>query len=45
VRTYGIEEQIGLEDTLAQFLNKLVAVFAEVKRVLADDGTLWLQRK
>lgn len=42
LRTYGIEEQIGLEDTLAQFLNKLVSVFAEVKRVLTDDGTLWL---
>jgi len=42
LRTYGIDEQIGLEETLAQFLNKLVSVFAEVKRVLADDGTLWL---
>jgi site-specific DNA-methyltransferase (adenine-specific) len=42
LRTYGIDEQIGLENTLSQFLNKLVSVFAEVKRVLADDGTLWL---
>jgi site-specific DNA-methyltransferase (adenine-specific) len=42
LRTYGREEQIGLEDTLTQFLNKLVSVFAEVKRVLTDDGTLWL---
>jgi len=42
LRTYGIDEQIGLEETLAQFLNKLVAVFAEVRRVLKDDGTLWL---
>lgn len=42
LRTYGIDEQIGLEETLAQFLNKLVSVFAEVKRVLTDDGTLWL---
>lgn len=42
LRTYGIDEQIGLEKTLPQFLNKLVSVFAEVKRVLADDGTLWL---
>ena len=42
LRTYGIDEQIGLEDTLSQFLNKLVSVFSEVKRVLTDDGTLWL---
>lgn len=42
LRDYGIEGQIGLEETLPQFLNRLVAVFAEVKRVLADDGTLWL---
>jgi site-specific DNA-methyltransferase (adenine-specific) len=42
LRTYGIDEQIGLEDTLSQFLNKLVSVFTEVKRVLTDDGTLWL---
>ena len=42
LRDYGIEEQIGLETTLPQFLYRLVAVFEEVKRVLADDGTLWL---
>lgn len=42
LRTYGIDEQIGLEATLGQFMNRLVSVFAEVKRVLADDGTLWL---
>ena len=42
LRSYGSGEQIGLEETLPQFLNILVAVFAEAKRVLADDGTLWL---
>lgn len=42
MRDYGIAEQIGLETTLPQFLHRLVAVFAEVKRVLSDDGTLWL---
>lgn len=42
LRDYGINEQIGLEDTLPQFLHRLVAVFSEVRRVLADDGTLWL---
>ncbi|UNW14490.1 site-specific DNA-methyltransferase (plasmid) [Xanthomonas phaseoli pv. phaseoli] len=42
LRDYGIEEQIGLEVTMPQFLHRLVAIFAEVKRVLTDDGTLWL---
>ena len=42
LRDYGIEEQIGLEATMQQFLHRLVSIFAEVKRVLSDDGTLWL---
>jgi len=42
LRNYGINEQIGLEETLPQFLNKLVSVFSEIKRVLKDNGTLWL---
>lgn len=42
LRDYGIEGQIGLEEALPQFINRLVAVFAEVKRVLKDDGVLWL---
>ena len=42
LRDYGVDSQIGLEKTLSQFLNRLVAVFAEARRVLADDGTLWL---
>lgn len=42
LRDYGIEGQIGLEETLHQFINRLVAVFSEVKRVLRDDGILWL---
>jgi site-specific DNA-methyltransferase (adenine-specific) len=42
MRNYGSDEQIGLEPTLPQFLHRLVSVFSEVKRVLADDGTLWL---
>jgi site-specific DNA-methyltransferase (adenine-specific) len=42
LRSYGIESQIGLEGDVWQFLRKLVEVFAEVRRVLADDGTLWL---
>jgi DNA modification methylase len=42
LRDYGHEGQIGLEETPEQFIAKLVAVFREVRRVLADDGTLWV---
>lgn len=35
-------EEIGLEDTPEQYVNHLVEVFREVRRVLRDDGTLWL---
>jgi site-specific DNA-methyltransferase (cytosine-N4-specific) len=42
LRDYELPGQIGLEETLHQFLNRLVAVFAEVKRILRDDGTMWL---
>ncbi len=42
LRDYGINGQIGLENTLPQFLNHLVAIFSEVKRVLRDDGILWI---
>lgn len=44
MRDYRIEHQdgIGLEPTLPQFINRLVSVFAEVKRVIREDGTLWL---
>lgn len=42
LRDYGYEGQIGLEKSLPQFVNHLVAIFEEVKRVLRDDGTLWL---
>jgi DNA modification methylase len=37
-----IDEQIGLEDRPEDFINTMVEVFKEVKRVLRDDGTLWL---
>ena len=36
------DKQIGLEQTPEEFVNKLVEVFREVRRVLKDDGTLWL---
>ncbi len=42
LRDYGHEGQIGLEETPEQYVAKLVEVFMEVKRVLKDDGTLWL---
>ena len=42
LRDYGHVGQIGLEPTPDQFIAKLVEVFREVKRVLAEDGTLWL---
>lgn len=42
LRDYGVDSQIGLEQTPAAFVAELVAVFAEASRVLRDDGTLWL---
>lgn len=42
LRDYGMAGQIGLEETPEQYINKLVAVFREVRRVLRDDGTLWV---
>ncbi|QEU09175.1 DNA-methyltransferase [Paracoccus yeei] len=42
LRDYGVEKQIGLEETMPQFINRLVSVFREVFRVLTPDGTLWL---
>lgn len=42
LRDYGHEGQIGLEDSPDAFVAKLVEVFREVRRVLRDDGTLWL---
>jgi len=42
LRDYGVEGQIGLEETPEEYVEKLVAIFREVRRVLRDDGTLWL---
>ena len=42
LRDYGVGGQIGLEETPAEFISKLVAVFEEVRRVLRDDGTAWV---
>lgn len=42
LRDYGVDGQIGLEQSPEAYVAKLVEVFREVKRVLRDDGTLWL---
>lgn len=42
LRDYGNDNQIGLEQTPDEFVEALVGVFREVKRVLRDDGTVWL---
>jgi DNA modification methylase len=42
LRDYGVEGQIGLEETPEQYVDNLVCVFREVRRVLRDDGTLWV---
>ena len=42
LRDYGNDLQIGLELDVNDYIAKLVEVFREVKRVLKDDGTLWL---
>ena len=42
LRDYGESEQLGLEKTPQEYVQSLVNVFKEVKRVLKDDGTVWL---
>ncbi|WP_398457743.1 DNA-methyltransferase [Sphingomonas albertensis] len=42
LRDYGVDGQMGLEASPDEFVAGMVAVFREVRRVLADDGTLWL---
>ena len=42
LRDYGVAGQIGLEPTPDDFVAEMVAVFRDVRRVLRDDGTLWL---
>ncbi len=42
LRDYGVEGQLGLEPTPDAYVAAMVDVFREVRRVLADDGTLWL---
>lgn len=42
LRDYGVNGQIGLEPTPAQYVEGLVALFEQVRRVLRKDGTLWV---
>ena len=42
LRDYGHADQLGLEPTPAEYVASMVRVFAEVRRVLRDDGVLWL---
>ena len=42
LRDYGVDGQIGQEKTPMEYIERLVGIFREVRRVLRDDGTLWL---
>lgn len=42
LRDYGVDGQIGRENTPAEYVHEMVTVLREVRRTLRDDGTLWL---
>jgi len=42
LRDYGAASQWGLEPTIDDYVGNLVALFREIRRALADDGTVWL---
>jgi DNA modification methylase len=42
LRDYGVEGQLGLENTPVDYVNNMIIIFNEVKRVLKKQGTLWL---
>lgn len=42
LRDYGVAGQIGLEESLEEYIAELLTIFRETRRVLRDDGTLWL---
>lgn len=41
-RDYGMPGQLGLEQTPEQYIEKLTAVYREIRRILKDDGTAWV---
>src|SRR5690625_1587145 len=42
LRDYGVDGQLGAEASPAEYVENMRALFSEARRVLADDGTLWL---
>ena len=42
LRDYGVDGQVGLEKTPAEYVANLIEIFREVRRVLRDDGTMWV---
>lgn len=42
LRDYGVDGQVGLENSPEEYIQKLVEIFREVRRVLKNDGTLWV---
>ena len=42
LRNYDDENQLGQEETPEEFVSKLVSIFSEIKRVLKEDGTVWV---
>ena len=42
LRDYGVNGQMGMESTPKEYVQSLVRVFRDIRRVLSDDGTLWL---
>ena len=42
LRDYGVDGQLGLEATPSEYVERMVGVFSEARRVLRSDGTLWL---
>ena len=42
LRDYGIEGQIGLDESLSDYVNSLASLFDEAKRILKPNGTFWL---
>lgn len=42
LRDYGVEGQVGSEDSVHDYIETMRALFSELRRALADDGTLWL---
>ncbi len=42
LRDYAVENQIGLDDSLSDYIASIVDAFEQIRRVLRDDGTVWL---